>query len=80
MRNGSRYPHCSKRWHNPNSRPSRDSHYTLGGIDELVTIVEMKWDDVPCGVILRERCNIGSLVAQAVEERGLSLLRHSLSQ
>ncbi len=42
--------------------------------------MEMQWDDVPWRVIVRERGDMGSLVAQAVEDGGLSLLRHSLAQ
>ena len=58
----------------------RDRHYALGGIDQLIAIMEMQRDDVPCRVIVRERSDMGSLVAQAVEDSGLSLLRHALSQ
>jgi hypothetical protein len=42
--------------------------------------MEMQRDDMPCRVIVRERSDMGALVAQAVEDSGLSLLRHSLSQ
>jgi hypothetical protein len=42
--------------------------------------MEMQWDDVSCRVIVREGSDMGALVGQAVEEHGLSLLRHSLSQ
>ena len=54
----------------------KNGHYSLGGINQLIAIVEMQWDDVPCGVIVRVRSDMGSLVVQAVEDSGLSLLRH----
>jgi hypothetical protein len=42
--------------------------------------MEMQWNDVSCGVIVRERSDMGSPVAHTIEDYGLSLLQHSLSQ
>jgi hypothetical protein len=80
MRDSGWYPHRSKRGHDPEAGTGKNGHHSLRGINELITIVEMQWDDMPCRVVMRVRSNVGSLVAKAVEDRSLSLLRHNLSQ
>ncbi len=42
--------------------------------------MEVQRDDVSRRVVMRERSDMRTLVAQTVEDYGLSLLRHSLSQ
>jgi hypothetical protein len=59
------------------SRP--DGHDAARRIDNLDAIVEMKGNDVPTGIVVFKRDDLGALVPKTIKN-DLTLLRHILSQ
>jgi hypothetical protein len=75
-----RYPNRAIGRDNPCAAPGAYRHYSARGVDKLVSIMKMQRDHVPRGVIAGEGGDVGVAVVQTVEDSGLPLLRHLLSQ
>ena len=80
MRNRRWYPNRPVRGNDPGAVAGAHGHNTTGRIYKLVPIVKMRWDDVPCGVVVRVSRNLGVAISRRIKNRLLALSRHSLSQ
>ena len=75
-----RYPHRAIGRDNPCAVAGAYRHYSARGVDKLVSIMKMRRDHVPRDVVAGEGGDVGVAVSQAIEDCGLPLLRHLLSQ
>jgi hypothetical protein len=73
-------PNRPVRGHDPGAVAGTHGHHTAGRIDKLVAIVKMRRDDVPRGVIVRVRRDLGVAISRRIKNCPLAYLRHSLSQ
>jgi hypothetical protein len=80
MGNCRRYPNCAIGRDNPCTVAGAYRHHSARGVDKLVSIMKMRRDHVPRGVVTGKGGDVGVAVSQTVEDRGLPLLRHLLSQ
>jgi hypothetical protein len=78
--NRRRYPNCAIGRDNPCTMAAAYRHHSARGVDKLVSVMKMQRDHVPRGIVVGESGYVGMILSQAVEDHGLSLLQHLLSQ
>ncbi len=75
-------------WHDPRAVARADGHDSMRGVDKLITIMKVRWNDVPCGVVVREGNDLRAGISEPIKKwaigkwtiaNRLPLLRHILS-
>jgi len=80
MRNSFRYPYSAVHGDHPRTIPRSYRHDSSRSENQLIAIVEMTRDHSTRCVVVRQGDDLRAIARQPIEDGGLSLYRHSLTQ
>src|SRR5579863_2245603 len=80
VRHSGRNPDRAMRWNDPRAIVRRDRHHATRCKHELSAVVEMEGNRMTRGVIAGQCDDRRAAARQAIEDCGLSLFRHLLTQ
>ena len=61
------YPDGAVRWDNPGATGGADGHDATRRVHQLIAIVEVRGDAMPCGIVAGERDDGGAAIREAIE-------------